>query len=155
MNIYNINKYHLNIFRFLTIQTLILYILMLFNKDSIPVYIRNAIINMILTTSISGIILFYMNSEKYIQKTNLNKGTLIFFDTITHVIPLIYCLYTIKDYYKKPILLISIIIQYIYFGLYVIFTDIQRLYFGISYIQLFGLPLIINNCIRYILDNII
>ena len=128
---------------------------MIFNKDSVPVYIRNAIINMIFTTSICGTILFYMNSEKYIQKTKLSKTILIIVDIIIHIIPLIYCIYTIKEYYKRQIQINSIIIQYIYFGLYLIFTDVKQLYFDISYEQLLGIPLIINNCIRYILNNII
>lgn len=145
----------INIFKFLTIQTLILYTIMIFNKDSVPVYIRNAIINMILTTSICGTILFYMNSEKYIERTKLSKGILIIIDIIAHTIPLIYCLYTIKDYYKQPMELNTIYIQYIYLILYLAFTDIKRLYFGISYIQLLGIPLIINNCISIFIKSFI
>ena len=143
----------INIFKFLTIQTLILYTIMIFNKDRIPVYIRNAIINMILTTSICGSILFYMNSEKYIEKTKASKTILIIIDIIFHVIPLLYCLYTIKEYYKGPMQLKSIIIQYVYLGLYLISTDIKRLYFDISYEQLLGIPIIIHTAVRYILDN--
>lgn len=144
----------INIFKFLTIQTLILYTIMIFNKDRTPVYIRNVIINMILTTSICGTILFYINSEKYIEKTKVSKPILIIIDIIIHTIPLLYCLYTIKEYYKGPMQLNSIIIQYIYFGLYLISTDIKRLYFDISYEQLLGIPIIINTCIRYLLDRI-
>jgi len=143
----------INIFKFLTIQTLILYYLIINNSNS-PTFIKNSIINMILTTSICGSLLFYMNSEKYIVKTKLSKTILIIIDILGHIIPLIYCLYTINNNYKGPMEFNSIIIQYIYIALYLIMTDIKRLYFDISYYQLVLMPLLIHTSIIYLLDKI-